>query len=185
MITIWSSVALGSVLSLSVAGTSAQYLPHLGLSIQEQDALAKHRLTVENVRQTFAVDRELLQLLKDVPDVDTRAAELERRLDPQRLGIVVVRTNVYEAMPEVAQILQRQKISGRDYLLTKILAMIVETADDALAVGALQHEGPSVESFITPALKFWSAMDPALKAEAAEWKEVREELAKPGRHRVW
>ena len=37
---------------------------------------ADHRLTVENVRQMFAVERELLKLLKEVPDLETRIGEL-------------------------------------------------------------------------------------------------------------
>ena len=184
MIPIWFSVAFGIVLSISIAGTPAPYNPHLGLNKQDQDALAEHHLTVQNVRQMFAVERELLQLLKEVPDLDARTAELERRFDSQRLGIVTVGTKVYEAMPEIAQILRTHKISGRDYRLTKIAAMIAEISDGALSAGAIQREGMS-EGFFSPALKFWTAMDPALKAEAAEWTEVRDELAKLGRHRVW
>ena len=109
---------------------------------------------------------------------------LERRFDSQRLGIVTVGTKVYEAMPEIAQILRTHKISGRDYLLTKIAAMIAEISDGALSAGAIQREGMS-EGFFSPALKFWTAMEPALKAEAAEWTSVRDELAKLGRHKVW
>jgi hypothetical protein len=32
--------------------------------------------SVENVRQMFAVERELLKLLKEVPDLETRIGEL-------------------------------------------------------------------------------------------------------------
>ena len=42
----------------------------------DDEALADHRLTVENVRQMFAVERELLKLLKEVPDLETRIGEL-------------------------------------------------------------------------------------------------------------
>ena len=185
MIKAWYSVALGSVLSISFAGASPQYLPHLGLDVQDQDALAHHRLTADNLRQTFAVDRELLQLLERSPEVDARAAALERRLDRERLGTIAVAVQVYEAMPEIVQILQRQKISARDYVLTKILAMIVEMADVPPEARAVLLAGPAQDSFMTPALKFWTAMDPALKAEAAEWRRVRREMAKHGRERVW
>ena len=67
-------------------------------------------------------------LLK-VPDLDACAAEFERRFDSQRLGIVAVGATVYEAMPEIAQILQKHDISGRDYLLTKMAAMIAEMSE--------------------------------------------------------
>jgi hypothetical protein len=182
VVSIWYSVALGSILSISLAVTPAQYNPHLGLNRQDQDALARHPLTVQNVRQMFAVDRELLLLLKKLPDLDARAGELERRFDSQRLGIVDVGTTVYEAMPETAQILRKHKISGREYLLTKIAAMIAEISEGASAVGARQGES---EGLFSPAMKFWTAMDAALKTEAAEWRDVREELAKLGRHKVW
>jgi len=137
----------------------------------------------------FAVDRDLLQLLRKAPDLDARAAELERQYDSERLGIVAVGAAVYEAMPEVAQILRKHRISGRDYLLTKIAAMIAEMSADAsvnavLALQAPQREGAS-DGFLGPAVKFWREMDPALKAEAARWTAVRDELAKLGRHKVW
>ena len=185
MLTIWHSVALGSVLSLSIAGSPAQYSPHLGLNIHDQEALAKHHLTVQNVRQMFAVDRDLLRLLKEAPELDARAAEFERTFDSQRLGIVAAGGKMYEAMPEIAQILQRQQISGRDYLLTKTAAMIVEIVADGLVAGAVERESIGEGFFLASALKFWTSMDPAFKAEAVAWKEVREELAKQGRHKVW
>ena len=48
---------------------------HLAM-VRAMAALADHRLTVENVRQMFAVERELLKLLKEVPDLETRIGEL-------------------------------------------------------------------------------------------------------------
>lgn len=66
MVPIWSSVALGSVFSTSIAAASSQYNPHLGLNKQDQDALATHRLTIHHVWQMFGVDRDLLQLLRDL-----------------------------------------------------------------------------------------------------------------------
>ena len=170
---------------MSLAGTIPQHNPHLGLSAEDQNALAAHRLTVRNVRQMFAVDRELLQLLKDDPELDARAAEREKQFDAEHLGIVAVGAMLYEAMPETASILARQKISGRDYLLTKMVAMIVEIADGAPRRGPLATEGVDDQFFLAPALKFWTTLGPALKAEAAEWVEVRRELEKHGRRRVW
>jgi hypothetical protein len=38
--------------------------------------VADHRLTVETVRQMFAVEREMLELLKEVPELETRIGEL-------------------------------------------------------------------------------------------------------------
>jgi hypothetical protein len=83
VITILHSVVLGSVLCLSIAGTLAQAKPDqkalakfITLGNPDDEALADHRLTVENVRQMFAVERELLKLLKEVPDLETRIGEL-------------------------------------------------------------------------------------------------------------
>lgn len=127
MITIWQPVVLGIVLCVSSAGTLAQdqdqdyeaLVKVLAAGDPNVEALAMHRLTVRNVRQLFAVDRELLELRKTVPDLDTRVAELRRRFDPQgRTGSAAVdgEAKAYEAIPEIAQILQRQKMSGREYL---------------------------------------------------------------------
>ena len=81
--------------------------------------------------------------------------------------------------PEIAQILQRQNISGREYLLTQRVAMATEMMDEALRDEVLRREfEKSVIPMMTDALKFWMAMDPALKAEAAEWKKMREEMGK-------
>jgi hypothetical protein len=139
----------------------------------DSGAFAKHRLTVENVRQMFAVDRELLPLLKD-PDVERRADELARRIDPERrLGVVAVDAQVYEAIPEIAEIFRRHGISGRAYMLTHLVAMVTAMADDTLTYEA-QHEGREIPPVLmTPALKFWRSMDPGLKAEAAEWKKMQ------------
>ena len=88
-------------------------------------------------------------------------------------------------MPEIAQILRKHKISGRDYLLTKIAAMIAEISDGALSAGAIQREGMS-EGLFSPALKFWTAMDPRPQGRSGRMDgEVRDELAKLGRHKVW
>jgi hypothetical protein len=124
----------------------------------------------------FAVDRELFPLMKEVPDLERRADELARRLDPQhRLGVVAVNAKVYEAIPEIAEILRRHRISGREYTLTHLVAMVTAMADDTLTDEVLRHEGLSEipPVLMTPALKFWRSMDPALKAEAAEWKKTR------------
>jgi hypothetical protein len=142
----------------------------------DSEAVAKHRLTVENVRQMFAVDRELFPLMKQVPDLQRRADELATRIDPQRrLGAVAVEAKVYEAMPEIAEILRRHRISGREYTLTHLVAMVTAMADDTLTYEGLRPGGVNEvpPELMTPALKFWRSMDPALKAEAAEWKKMQ------------
>ena len=59
MITIWHSVVLGIVLCVSSAGTLAQeqdyeaFVKVLAAGDPDVEALAKHRLTVQNVRQNL------------------------------------------------------------------------------------------------------------------------------------
>ena len=181
MITSRHSVVVGSVFCLSIAGTPAQdnqnqeaLVAMLAQGSPDSEAIAKHRLTVENVRRMFAADRELLPLMKN-PDLERRADELATRLDPQRrLGVVAVGAQVYEAIPEIAEILRKHRISGREYTLTHLVAMVTAMADDTLA-GEARHEGVNdlPLALMTPALKFWRSMDPALKADAAEWKRIR------------
>src|SRR6188474_780435 len=118
MITILHSVVLGIVLCVSSAGRPGQDKDYEAIvkvltpGDPDSAAIALHRLTVTNVRQMFAVDRELLELRKTVPDLETRVSELRRQFDPQgraRSVAVDLDAKVYEAMPEIAEILQRQK----------------------------------------------------------------------------
>ena len=184
MFTLLHSVVLGVVLGVSSAGTLGQDKDYeamvkvLTMGDPDSEAIALHRLTVKNVRQMFAVDRELLELRKTVPDLETRISELRRQFDPQgRAGnaAVTLDGNVYEAMPEIAQILQRQKISGREYHLTRLAGFLGAMWDEALPDEFLKtKEGrEAAEYMMIPALKFWKSMPPALKAEANEWKTAQ------------
>lgn len=194
MFTIRHFVVLGSVLCVSAAGTLARDNPGaqdnadlmsvlLAQGNPDHKAMANHRLTAENLRHTFAVDRELLKLIQETPEWEERAGELQRRFDPQRRGgMVSIGAKVYEAIPETKQILQRNGISGREYMLTSLVAMVTQMADEALSQEAPGRDGGNEvpKELMTPALKFWREMDPALKAEAAEWKTVREEMMRAG-----
>ena len=78
-------------------------------------------------------------------------------------------------MPEIAQILQRQKISGREYQLTRMAGFLAAMWDEALPDEFLQTKDgrEMVKYMMTPALKFWKSMPPALKAEADDWKNAQ------------
>jgi hypothetical protein len=184
VITILHSVLVGIVLSVSSAGTLGQDKDYealvkvLTLGDPDSTAIAMHRLTVTNVRQMFAVDRELLELKKTVSDLDTRMSELRRQFDPQgRAGSAAVELDakVYEAMPEIAQILQRHNISGREYQLTRMATFLAAMWDEALPDEFLQtKEGREIaKSMMSPALKFWKSMPATLKAEAEDWKKAQ------------
>ena len=184
MITILHAVVLGVVLCVSSAGTLGQDKDYdalvkiITIGDPDSEAIAMHRLTVTNVRQMFAVDRELLELKKTVPDLETRVSELRRQFDPEgRSGNIAVELDakVYEAMPEIAQILKRQKISGREYQLTRMAVFLAAMYDEALPDESLQtRDGREMAKYVmTPALKFWKSMSPALKAEADDWKKAQ------------
>lgn len=190
MTTIQHCVVLLSVLcgSSPVTRAAQDNIPSILVTNNDEEAIAKHRLTVAKVRKMFAVERELLTLMKDAPDLNRRAAELAMRIDPQRrMHSLAVETKVHEEIPEIAQILQRQKISAREYLLTKFVATGAEMSDESLKNEGVQREIEKDDmlkaAMMSQSLQFWRAMDPALKAEAAEWKRTREEMEKLGRGR--
>ena len=184
MFTILHSLVTGIVLCVSSAGALVQDKDYealvkvITLGDPNSSAIALHRLTVTNVRQMFAVDRELLELRKRIPDLETRLSELRRQFDPQgRAGSAAVDLDakVYEAMPEIAEILQRHKISAREYQLTRLSGFLAAMWDEALPDEFLKtKEGREAADFMTmPAFKFWKSMPPALKAEADDWKNAQ------------
>ena len=141
----------------------------------ECEALAAHRLTADNLRKMFAVDRELITLMKETPDLERRMDEMAKSIDPQRqLGKVTLSAQVHERIPEIADVFRRHKISGREYMFTHAVAMVTAMMDVTLAQ-ATRREGPgeTAPELMTPALKFWRSMDPALKAEADAWMKMR------------
>lgn len=162
-------VLLLSVLCLPTPAAVAQddaerMVEVLCLDDPECLARAKYRLTADNLRRMFAVDRELFTLMKEAPELKGRMDELGTRLDPQRrLRDDALTAQVLEGIPEIAQILRTHRISGREFLMTYSVAMVTAMADDSFPDGAL----------MTPALKFWRSMPPALKAEADAWKKMR------------
>ena len=144
------------------------------LDDQECLALARYRLTAETLRRMFAADRELMPLMKDL-EFDTRMGEVAQSIDPQgRLGTVTRSAQVYERMPEIAQVLRRHQISGRDYAFTHAVAMTTAAWSDSLTYEIQRRERNEIPSdMMTPALKFWRSMDSALKAEADAWRKIR------------
>jgi hypothetical protein len=140
----------------------------------ECEALATYRLTADRLRKMFAVDRELVTLMREAPDLERRMDELATTIDPQRrLGKLTLSTQVHEGIPEIAAIFRRHHISAREYMFTHAVAMVTAMADVTLA-GEAQGGGTSKTppELMTPALKFWRSMDPALKAEADAWKKM-------------
>jgi hypothetical protein len=141
----------------------------------ECEALATHRLTAANVRTMFAVDRELVALMKEVPDLERRMDELANNVDPQRrLGNVTLSAQLHEGMPETAELLRKYKTTGREYMFTHVVAMVTAMMDVTLSHAAQRNgRDETPPELMTQALTFWRSMDPALKAEADAWKKMR------------
>ena len=180
MIGLRLSVVLMSILCLPPAAALAQddaerMARVLCLDDAECLARAKHRLTADTLRKMFAVDRELFTLMKEAPELKGRMDELATRIDPQRrLGDEIRTAQVLEGIPEIAQILRTHRISGREFMLTYSVAMVTAMADDSLTYEAQSEGRKEIPSaLMTPALKFWRSMHPALKVEAAAWKKMR------------
>jgi hypothetical protein len=51
-----------------------------------------------------------------------------------------------------------------------MVATFTSMVDETLTDEVIQRE--ELEFILTPALKFWRAVDPSLKAEADEWKKL-------------
>ena len=165
-----------SVFGLSIAATAfaqddAQRMAKvICAGDPECEALSNHRLTADNLQKMFAVDRELIALMKEVPDLERRMDELAKRVDPQRrLGQVTLSAQVHEGIPEIAAVFRRHNTSGRGYMFTHAVAMVTAMTDVTLA-HVSEREAPEL---MTQALKFWRSMDPALKAEADAWTKMR------------
>ena len=131
-------------------------------------ALAKYQLTAETLRKMFAADRDLFALMKDNPDLDRRVSELAQGIDPQRkMGTISLSAQVYERIPEIAGILRRHQLSGREYTFTHAVAMITAMAEDSFGRAAQRGRSSEIPpEYMTPGMKFWRSMDPALRAEA-------------------
>ena len=138
-------------------------------------ALATHRLSAERLRTMFAVDRELVTLMKKVPDLEKRMDELATSIDPQRrLREITVAAQVHDGIPEIAHILRKHKTTGREYMLTHTVAMVTAMTYESLPPEARRAGRNGVPSeVITPALRFWLSMDATLKAEADAWRKMR------------
>jgi hypothetical protein len=145
----------------------------LCLDDKECLALAKYRLTANNLRKMFAADRELMPLMMDL-ELHKRMSELARSIDPQgQLGTVTASGQAYERVPEIAQVLRRHQISGPEYAFTHAVAMVTAMADDTFGYDERGGRKEIPSEMMTPAWKFWRSMDPALKAEADAWKKMR------------
>jgi hypothetical protein len=182
MFTVRHGAVLFTVFALSVTGSSAQdNIPGALVTNYSEAAVAKHRLTVENVRKLFAVERELLQAMQNIPDLDTRVTQFGTQIDPhRRMNSIELEIKVGEGIPEIAQILQRHRMTAREYVLTKQVATAAATSDEAQQGELLQRgDNAEIAQFIkaNQALTFWRAMDPALRAEADEWKKARQLMA--------
>jgi hypothetical protein len=124
-----------------------------------------HRLTLELVKSTVAVDRDLVAAMKkdpmllkrgpkQTPGIDASAAEMEK-------------------LPELAAILKVNGITGRNYLLTMMSMMSTSMTHEFIASGKMPAPPAGMP---THNLEFWKSNAEALKPLEAEWRTLRGEM---------
>lgn len=106
----------------------------------------EHRLTIDLVQRTVAVDRDLLALMKKDPDFARRAPE-------KSVGIDAIARSI-EAVPEFAGAFAAHGITARDYVLTQRALLSTTTILELQAKGGTPPLPPGTP---THNLEFWKA----------------------------
>ena len=142
--------------------------PALAQTAADQDVILKHRLTLDNVKKVFAVDKDLLTLATTNPALAEKAAKQKPTgLDDS--------AKLLESIPEVAAVLKSHGISGRDYVLTMLAMTGTAFAYQFASAGKMPELPAGVQK---DNLEFWKSNITALKPAFDEWQKVRGELMK-------
>lgn len=139
---------------------------------QEQDAdtqaILNHRLTIDLVKKTIAVNRDTAALFETDADFRKRAADS----DAEGIDASVKKM---QGIPQLAALLKKHGLSARDYLLTQMGIMSTSSTYDLMAKGMLKELPPG---FPSHNLDFWKANYAQLKPLEAEWKQSMADLEK-------
>ena len=136
----------------------------------DDKAIMQHRLTLDLVQRAVAVDRDLVAAVKKDPGLLKRAPEKTTGIDASAAEMT--------RLPEVRSILEVNKITARDYLLTQLAMFSTALTLEFMASGKMPPLPPD-----TPMhnLEFWKTNAEALKPLEAEWKSLRGEIMKSGK----
>jgi hypothetical protein len=129
--------------------------------------IMQHRLTLDLVQRTVAVERDMVAALKKDPGLMKRGPEKTRGIDASAAEM--------NKIPEIKSILAANNISARDYLLTLMAMFSTVITHEFMASGKMPPLPPD-----TPMhnLEFWKANAAALKPLEAEWRKHRDEIMK-------
>ena len=132
---------------------------------EDDKRILDHRLTLDLVQRTVAVDRDLVAAIKKDPTLLKQAPRRSPGLDAS--------AEEMEKIPELARILKANGMSGRDYLLSMMAMFSTTITHEFMASGKM----PGLPAGMpTHNLDFWKANAEALKPLEAEWKKLRGEI---------
>lgn len=136
----------------------------------DDKAIMQHRLTLDLMQRAIAVDRDLIAAVKKDPGLLKRAPEKTPGIDASAAEMT--------KLPEVKAILEANKITARDYLLTQMAMFSTALTHEFMAGGKMPPLPPD-----TPMhnLDFWKKNAEAIKPLEAEWKALRSEMMKHGK----
>jgi hypothetical protein len=150
---------------LSVASLPS---PALAQSEADQKAVMNHRLTIENVKKVFAIDKELLKLAIANP-------ALAQKISNQKPSGLDEAVKLIGSIPEVSAVLKTHDISARDYLLTTVTMTGTAFAYQFSAAGKMPEMPAGMQK---DNLEFWKTNVATMKAAVDEWMKTRAELLK-------
>ena len=134
---------------------------------EETRTILNHRLTVDLIRKTVAINTAMLQLIEKDPEFAKRADAKTRGIDESVKHL--------ESQPEMAALLKQHGITGRDYLLTQMAMLSTMVTAEFIEQGKMP---PLPADFPRHNLDFWKANREALAPLIAEWKKTMETLQK-------
>ena len=145
-----------------------------GVTVQAQSAddkaIMQHRLSLDLMQRAIAVDRDLIAAVKKDPGLLKRTPEKTPGIDASAAEMI--------KLPEVKNILDANKITARDYLLTQLAMFSTALTHEFMASGKMPPLPPD-----TPMhnLEFWKTNAEAIKPLEVEWKALRSEMMKYGK----
>lgn len=156
-----SGAVIVVITMIGVAGVSAQS------QSADDKAIMQHRLTLDLIQRTVAVDRDMIAALKKDPGLLKRG--------PERTSGIEASVAEMNKLPEIARILEANKITARDYLLTELAMFSTVFTNELMASGKMP---PLPKDTPVHNLDFWKKNAEALKPIEAEWRALREQLMK-------
>lgn len=152
------------IAAVAVAATLVNIAAAAAQSADDK-ALAQHRLTLDLVQRTVAVDRGLLAAIKKDPGLLKRGPTKSNGIDASAADM--------NKVPEIKRVLEANGITARDYLVTLMAMYSMVITNEFMATGKMPPLPPDAP---THNLDFWKTNAEALKPLEAEWRKLRDEI---------